>query len=522
MKKSNKILAVVLALVMMLTAVPMMTAGATEEHVHAFAVEMIGEGENAEPNTAEPTCTQKGYTVYKCTDEECGLTFTKYTDELGHDFKGEPARHTNASIDVGYHKQYCQRCNNMINWWHDFSIVDAENEANKAATCTETGVKVVKCACGKTKEEVVPALGHTYSAVVVNKDAAGNDAGTHAGVCKVCNTNIPAEAHIWDDGVVTKAPQCDAKGEKKFTCTVCEATRVEEIAPAHTLPAEPVSVDDYTHKYTCAVVGCGHVFTEEELAALEETTAHKYVVVVGEASKCDNTVALTVTCEYCNYKIEAKATEHKFGDIEKYDEVGHKQTCEKCKLVVVVPHAWGEGNVIKEATCKEDGEKTFTCACGEKKTDVIAKTNDHNVTWTVKTAATCGAKGVEEGTCTVCGEKQTREIPMVGEHTWGEWKVTREPSILWKGEETRECSVCGAKETREYVKPENPDEPEYKVGDVNGDKTVGAVDARMILRYVADLIELSEDELARADVDGNGQVQAVDARKILRMLVEQE
>ena len=73
-----------------------------------------------------------------------------------------------------------------------------------------------------------------------------------------------------------------------------------------------------------------------------------------------------------------------------------------------------------------------------------------------------------------------------------------------------------------YVKPENPDEPEYKVGDVNGDGFVRAADARMILRYVADLIELSEDELARADVDGNGQVQAVDARKILRMLVEQE
>ena len=42
MKKSNKILAVLLALVMMLTAVPMMTAGATETepeapaHVHAF------------------------------------------------------------------------------------------------------------------------------------------------------------------------------------------------------------------------------------------------------------------------------------------------------------------------------------------------------------------------------------------------------------------------------------------------------------------------------------------------------
>ena len=81
MKKSNKILAVVLALVMMLTAVPMMTAGAAEEEKHEHVYVQQDE-------TVEPKCETKGYTVYKCNDEECGDTKITYTDALGHELIG--------------------------------------------------------------------------------------------------------------------------------------------------------------------------------------------------------------------------------------------------------------------------------------------------------------------------------------------------------------------------------------------------------------------------------------------------
>lgn len=505
MKKSNKILAVLLALVMMLTAVPMMTAGATETepeapaHVHAF--------EKTAEVKADCKTETNGSATYTC---ECGLAYTVATDVYAHELIGSVKQNDEAT-----HKQRCDKCDAYVTEEHVFVDV----EVTKPATCKEVGSKKVKCSVCKyetTKE--IEKVEHTYTYV---KTETG-----HKAMCTVCGDVIEVAHDFGEAGTGTvKTPnKCDADGVEERAC-VCGETKEFPIPAAHKLPANPtVSEDKATHVYTCEIETCGHVFTEEELAALEKTTAHKFDVAVSGTATCDGTKGtLTLTCSECGYSVDYDViAKHVFGDPIKYDDDKHVQECE-CGEKSYNDHVWGEGKVTKEATCKEDGEKTFTCVCGATYTEVIAKTNNHNVTtWTVKTAATCGAKGVEEGTCTVCGEKQTREIAMVGEHTWGEWKVTREPNILWKGEETRECSVCGAKETREYVKPENPDEPEYKVGDVNGDNTVGAVDARMILRYVADLIELSEDELARADVDGNGQVQAVDARKILRMLVEQE
>lgn len=544
MKKSNKIIAVLLALVMMLTAVPMMTAGATETepeapaHVHAF--------EKTAEVKADCKTETNGSATYTC---ECGLAYTVATDEYAHELIGSVKQNDEAT-----HKQRCDKCDAYVTEEHVFVDV----EVTKPATCKEVGSKKVKCdVCGYETTKEIEKVEHTYTYV---KTETG-----HKAMCTVCGDVIEV-AHDFGEagtGIVKTPNKCDADGVEVRAC-VCGETKEFPIPAAHKLPAKPtVSEDKATHVYTCEIETCGHVFTEEELAALEKTTAHNFKATVSGTATCKGAKGtLTLTCSECGYSEDYDViAKHVFGDPIKYDDDKHVQECE-CGEKSYNDHVWGEGKVTKEATCKEAGEKTFTCVCGATKKEVIPVTETHTwdegnvttpaacetdgvktftctvceatktevipmtghnvTTWTVKTEATCGAKGVEEGTCTVCNTVQTREIPMVGEHTWGEWKVTREPNILWKGEETRECSVCGAKETREYVKPENPDEPEYKVGDVNGDNTVGAVDARMILRYVADLIELSEDELARADVDGNGQVQAVDARKILRMLVEQE
>ncbi len=456
MKKSNKILAVLMALVMILTAVPMMTAGAAEEHEHVFAVKVVGDKEVK----ADPTCTEEGYTVYACTVDGCDTTVTDPVDKLGHDVINIPVK---KDVDDGYHQQFCKTCKKMVDVEHSFATLDADNEANKDATCTATGIKVMKCACGETKEETIPALGHTYSAVV---SEGKGELDKHSGVCTVCNATVP-EAHKWDDGVVTVKPQCAAKGVKTFACTVCKETRTEEIDTSHTLPEKATSVGENGHKYVCQVVGCGY-----ETAVV----AHKTVVTVGEASKCDNSVALTITCEDCDYKLETKATQHSFKSVEQYDDDNHKQVCASCDLTVVSTHNWEDVKVV-EATCAKAGSK--------------------------------------ETKCKDCGKTATVEIPKLTEHTYGEWTVVTPATYTEKGVQERACTVegCTAKETEEIAKLE------YKVGDVNGDGKVGAVDARLILQHVANIRELSAAELARADIVGNGDgVKATDARKVLQIV----
>ncbi len=58
-----------------------------------------------------------------------------------------------------------------------------------------------------------------------------------------------------------------------------------------------------------------------------------------------------------------------------------------------------------------------------------------------------------------------------------------------------------------------------KRGDVNADGKISAVDALMVLKYVAGTQELSAKAMLRANMnqDADGNVSAIDARQILRV-----
>lgn len=56
------------------------------------------------------------------------------------------------------------------------------------------------------------------------------------------------------------------------------------------------------------------------------------------------------------------------------------------------------------------------------------------------------------------------------------------------------------------------------LGDVNMSHTVTALDARMILQYIAGLTELDENEQYYADCNEDGKVTAIDARVVLQIV----
>ena len=66
-----------------------------------------------------------------------------------------------------------------------------------------------------------------------------------------CDEVTDKAAHTWDDGTITMEPTCTGKGKKTCTCTVCKATKTEEIAEiAHTFSDEWKS-DDTHHWHKC-------------------------------------------------------------------------------------------------------------------------------------------------------------------------------------------------------------------------------------------------------------------------------
>ena len=112
---------------------------------------------------------------------------------------------------------------------------------------------------------------HTYS-----EQWSYNDTDHwHACTGADCDEVTDKAAHTWDNGTITAEPTCTAKGEKTYTCTVCSATKTEEIATTeHTFSDKWESDETYhwhkcincdeisgkaEHAYTDGVCVCGHI-----------------------------------------------------------------------------------------------------------------------------------------------------------------------------------------------------------------------------------------------------------------------
>lgn len=141
-------------------------------------------------------------------------------------------------------------------------------------------------------------------------------------------------------------------------------------------------------------------------------------------------------------------------------------------------HSYDSGVITKKATCGAKGVKTFTCSCGDTKTEDIAKLTTHNYSKvTINRDATCKNEGLKTYTCVDCGNKKTETIPVLADHVWdkgelgyyrihytcqvcretktvltcshnwSEWGVAV-PGSCVAGYEVKDCSICREVEKR--------------------------------------------------------------------------
>ena len=309
-----------------------------------------------------------------------------------------------------------------------------QGEIITEATCTEEGEKKFTCSiCGDEKTEKVSATGHQHTEIRNKKEATCKETGYSVDTwCKDCGKKIlsgqtiaKTENHSWDAGKVTTKATCTEEGEKTFTCSICGDEKTEKVSAT------------------------GHQHTE--ICNKKEATCKE------EGYSGDT------WCKDCGKKILSGQAIAKTED-----------------------HSWNQGEITKEPTCKEEGEKTFTCSiCGNTKTEkvsttdhqhmeirnqknptckeagysgdtycadcgvkifsgqTIAKTKNHN--WdggVITTEPTCTERGEKTFTCTICGNTNTKKVNATG-HSYGAYKVVKEPTNKRKGLKSKTCSVCG-------------------------------------------------------------------------------
>lgn len=103
-------------------------------------------------------------------------------------------------------------------------------------------------------------------------------------------------------------------------------------------------------------------------------------------------------------------------------------------------HEWNE-TVTKNPTCTEKGVKTYTCSCGDAKTENIARI-DHNYVISDTVMGTCMEPGCNVYTCEMCGDSYSVDMEY-GSHVYTLTEDGIEPACTEDGVKYKVCAVCG-------------------------------------------------------------------------------
>ncbi|MCI9533051.1 MAG: leucine-rich repeat protein [Lachnospiraceae bacterium] len=309
----------------------------------------------------------------------------------------------------------------------------------RPATCTSEGEKQYTCACGSSYKEAIEKLPHTVvvdGAQPATCIKAGKTEGSH---CSACNTVlkvssiVPATGHKKTEIKYAKDPACEEEG---FTgdvcCTDCgmileNGKAIEQLGHDYdegVITREPTEFENGIKTHTCT--RCGDKGME-------------IILWDGTGQESPHTHSY-------QEEIVKPATCAQEGEKKYSCECGESYT----EVIPRLMHIWDEGAVTKPATEAEDGIRTFTCTqCGAEREEVIPaagqQENPHTHAYKEEAVrpATCMEEGEQKYICE-CGESYTEVIPRLM-HIWDEGMVTEPATETEDGIKTFTCTLCGGK-----------------------------------------------------------------------------
>ncbi|CBL24798.1 hypothetical protein [Blautia obeum] len=447
---NKKILSVVLILCLMLAVMPMTAYAANialcTKCGQKQTVRMTRQYANDKWHRCDLTCTVCDNTwdyweahtwsgTATCTSgrtcTECGGS----SEPLGHDW-GTWTQNS----DEKTHTRICKR---------DTSHTETENCHGGTATCTQRATCTV---CGA---EYGDALGHDFTTSWTHDD------NEHWKQCSRCDKKDDVSPHTWDSGTITTAPTCTKAGKKTYSCTKCDATKIEPIpATGHSWKSDWTS-DATHHWYECDNKNCdvtdnagkkgyaehsGGKATCTQNAVCEfckaeygeklphdftaETVDAKYLK---SAATCTEKAVYYKSCAVCGLSSEGTADEatffsgnaldHDWGAwVQNSDEKTHTRICKRD-----TSHTETENCHGGTATCTA---KAVCTVCGGEYGEMAAHsfTAEKAEAQYLKSAATCTEKAIYYKSCAVCGlssEGTADEATFFSgnalDHDWGAW-----------------------------------------------------------------------------------------------------
>lgn len=177
--KTHRILAMLLALIMLLSLAPASVFAATDNSQCRHVWGQV--------DGADPTCTQNGFTLYRC--RSCGSEYREEIPALGHDWGPWKQTAAPGCVTEGSREHVCNRCGiKEVEAIPPLGHSWAGWVTTVEPTCTLPGEREHRCSrCGLTTVDQLPALGHDWGEWHVVIEPTLNMPGLEQRVCKRCN-----------------------------------------------------------------------------------------------------------------------------------------------------------------------------------------------------------------------------------------------------------------------------------------------------------------------------------------------
>lgn len=275
--------------------------------------------------------------------------------------------------------------------------------------------------------------------------------------------------------------------------------------------------------------GATATFTVKPNSNLAAGTYTEDFIVITDRTAYADASAGTLDKVLARFTVTYKVEHESDGKLHYSDLTGHYNLCKNCQSKInKVNHIFdvktvNEDTLAAPADCLTPARYFYSCECGAHTNDAMlvfenGDLGDHTFgEWTVSKDSTCVADGQKTRKCKVCSytEYEDTDIDPDG-HVWeSDYTTDKEPTCTQAGSESIHCSLCDARKDIKEISPKGHDWSEWKTlveptitseGKASRSCNVCGIKEEKALSKLSGKKEWKHDENKHWHVDDNGNI----------------
>lgn len=303
-------------------------------------------------------------------------------------------------------------------------------------------------------------------------------------------------------------------------------TDTSSFTVSYTAGNEWGTADDGSSKLAKGATATFTVKPDSNLAA--GTYTEDFIVITDRTAYADASSG-TQDKALARFTLTYKVEHESDGKLYYSDLTGHYNLCKNCQAKInKVNHIFdvktvNEDTLAAPADCLTPARYFYSCECGAHTNDTMlvfenGDLGNHTLgEWTVSKDSTCVAGGQKTRKCKVCSYTEYEDTDIDSDaHEWEEdYTTDKEPTCTVAGSESIHCSLCDARKDIKEISPKGHDWSEWKTlveptitseGKANRSCNVCGIKEEKALSKLSGKKEWKHDENKHWHVDDNGNI----------------